>query len=394
MNYRYLQIVSFLVFATLGAIPSPVVADDGIEWEHLRIIPTLTVSESYSDNIYLSDRNKTDDYFTTITPEVVIDAAIAPRNYFSLKYHGDFFSYSNDKNFRQDHHLGSLSFNSKTAKGSHFIAGITAQDTAVQPFAVNEKSKDYIQKSAYADILLSLGTIVEIGTEYSKEARDFYSQKYADDDFKRDTWDLHLLYARSQVWPLLLQYRYINQDNDDRDTINTDFQSHTLFMGGRWRPAGKLSGALRAGYMWAKHDESDAQDYDGYAVDTDLNYTFSEVTQFTLTAERLIRQPTRSARESGEYYVSTSAGMLITHRMWEKITTRLNIFYRETDYKELQSSENVRQDDYYRAGLSITYSPLSPLSISIGYYYQDNDSNIEPEDYTENLLEFGIALSM
>ena len=394
MNYRYLLITFCLVLAALSAIKSHAAADDGIEWRHLRISPMLTVSESYSDNLYLVDRNETDDYITTITPEFVIDAAIVPRNYFSLKYRGDFFSYSDAENFREDHHLGSLSFNSKTAKGSHFIAGISAQDTAVQPFSVEEKSKEYTQQNAYADILLSLGKVAEIGTEYSKNDREFDEQQFADDDFKRDTWDLHVLYARSQVWPILLQYRYINQNNNDLDAINTDFQSHTVFLGGRWRPARKLSGALRVGYMWAQFDDSNAQEYDGYALDTDLNYAFSEITQFTLTAMRSIQQPTRSARESGDYFVSTSAGLTITHRRWERITTRLNMFYRETDYKEVQISGNVRQDDYYRAGLSIMYSMRSWLSISIGYRYQENNSNIVTEDYTENLVELGIALSM
>lgn len=394
MNIRYPLVVFCLVLAAPGVISSFAVAGDGIEWEQLRVIPMLTASQSYSDNLYLLEGNETDDYFTTITPEITIDAAIVPRNYFSLQYRGDFFSYSDADNFRQDHHLGSLSFYSKTTKGSHFIAGISIQDTAVQPFAADENSKDYIHQKTYADILLCLGKVTEIGTEYVREDREFDEGQFADDDFQRNTWDLHVLYTRSRVWPMLLQYRYIKQDNNDLDTINTDFQSHTIFLGGRWRPAGKLSGALRAGYVWAQFDDSDAQDYEGYAIDTDLNYALSEITQFTFTAQRSIEQPTRSARESGDYFVYTRAGLIITHRRWEGITTRLSMFYREIDYKEVQISENVRQDDYFRAGLSITYSMANWLSFSIEYRYQDNDSNIDTESYTENLVKLGIVLSM
>jgi hypothetical protein len=386
--------IAIAILILLPASHTQVFCGDGIEWERLRIVPSLTVSQSYSDNIYLEDENKKEDFITSVSPEVSLDVAVVPKTYFSFKYHGDFLAYADADNFKEDNHLGSFSFNSETAKGSHFLVGVSAEDTSVRPYSRQEQSKDYALKSAYGDILLMLGKVTEIGAEYHRSDREFDELQYADDEYTRGTFDLHLLYKRSLILPLLLQYRYQDQDNNDQGPVNTDFQSHTVFVGARWRPANKLSGALRVGYTWAQFDETNVEGFDGYAIDTNLVYDFSEITRFTLTAQRAIQQPTRSARESGDYVVYTTAGLTITHRKWERITTQLDFSYSSRDYTEILSSSSVREDDYYRAGLSAEYTMRRWISFTLGYRFQQNNSDIATEDYTENLVKFGISLSL
>lgn len=394
MNIRHLIIYTCFFYTALGQFNSTAIADDGVEWGRFRFHPVLTVSESYSDNLYLTNKNEIDDYITTVTPELTFDAAIVPQNYFSLKYRGDFLSYSDVDNFREDHHYGSLSFNSETAKGSHFIAGISSQDTAIQPFSEQEQSKDYTLQSAYVDLLAKLGSVTDIGTQYSRQDREFDDQEFIDDNYKRDTWDFEVVYTRSSIWPLLMQYRYVHQDNNDLDAIDSDFQTHTIFIGGRWRSDKKFSGVFRVGYKIAQFDQSGADEYDGYAADTNITYAYSEFTQFTHTAQSTIESPTRSARESGEYYINNSLGLIITHRRWQRITSRLSFLYRNRKYKEIQSSESVRKDDYYRVGFSLSYAMRSWISYSLDYRYRENTSNIDDEEYSENLIKFSIVLSL
>lgn len=394
MNIRYLIIYTCFFYAASGQFNPTAMADDGVEWGRFRFIPAITVSESYSDNLYLTNKNETEDYITTITPEFSFDAAIVPKNYFSLKYRGDYLSYLNADNFKEDHHYSSLSYNGETAKGSRFVAGISAQDTAIQPFSKIERSKDYTILSAYVDILAKLGKVTEIGTDYTKQDREFDEQEFIDDDYTRYTWNFHILYTRSSFWPLLLQYRYISQDNNDLGAINSDFQTHTVFLGGRWRPKKKFSGVYMIGYKRAEFERSESDVYHGYATDIDVTYAYSDITKFTLTAQSTIGSPTRSARESGEYYINKSLGFIIKHRRWERITSQLNFLYRNINYKEIQSSDNVRKDDYYRAGLSISYTMRKWISFSIGYRYQENTSDIEDKNYSENEIKFGITLSM
>jgi uncharacterized protein (PEP-CTERM system associated) len=87
-------------------------------------------------------------------------------------------------------------------------------------------------------------------------------------------------------------------------------------------------------------------------------------------------------------------GFTITHRRWQRITTRLSFLYRNRNYKEIQSSESIREDDYYRAGLSIGYTMRRWITFLLDYRYQENTSDIENEDYSENLIKFSIALGL
>ena len=392
-SQRIFKILWSLI-AFLPSLNSFAIAGDGIEMGRFRINPVLSMSESYSDNIYLDDQNEVGDYITAITPEVTFDVAVVPRNYFSLKYRGDFIYYSDADNFKKDHHLGSLSFHSRTRKESNFEVGVSAEDTAIQPFSEQDRSKDYTLQSAYAEALLMLGAVTEVGLDYSLNEREFDEFQFADDDYTRNRLDFHVLYKRSRVWPILLQYRYIDQDNNDLEAENTDFQSHTIFVGGRWQPDRKLSGALRVGYSWAQFEESGENDFDGYAVDTDLVYAFSEITRFAISAQRSIQNPTKSNRESGDYYVFTDLGLNITHKRWHRITTELKLFYRHREYNNIQSSITIRKDDYYRAGLSVEYAMRDWISFALEYGYQNNNSDSEINEYSENSGMFTVTLGL
>lgn len=369
-------------------------AGDGIAWERLRLKLSVTASENYSDNVYLTYADEQDDWMTSVSPDISLDLAVAPRNYFTLRYQGEFLSYANKDNFREDHHFGTFSFTSETAKGSHFMLSSSAQDTSIQPFSDIEQSKDYTSQHYSADIALVVGAATEIGTQYSHNRREFDDIRYTNDDYRRDSVDVYYFNKYSTILPLLLQYRFVDQDNNDQGGLNTDFKSHTIFIGGRWAPQSKLSGALRVGYLWANFERSDVDNFNGYAVDTDLEYAFSEITRIKLHVEKAIRQPTRSARETGDYYEFTSVGLSLKHKKWEKITTRLYGFYRVNDYKELVSKITVRQDTYYRAGFSIEYALKPWISFGLDFRHQQNDSDIDTEEYTENLGKLGVTLSM
>lgn len=382
------------VLSILMVIATQAFAGDGIEWERIRFTPSVTLSETYSDNIYLANENEDSDYVTSISPELSLDFAVAPRNYFTLAYRGEFLSYADSENFKDNFHLGSLSFNSETPKGSHFKFGVSAEDTAVQPYSETEESKDYTFQKFYGDVALVLGEITEVGVAYSQDDRDFDEERYSADDFKRGRLDLYVLYKGYTKLPLLLQYRYIDQDNNDQGDLTTDFVSQTIFLGARWRPAARLSGALRVGYTWAQFDESDVDDFNGYAVDTDLVYKFSDITRFSLTIEHAIQQPTRSARESGDYFEFTSVGISMEHKRWERITTRLYVLYWTRDYNDLISQDSIREDTYYRAGLALDYVMRSWCAFSLNLQHQQNQSDIDDEEYTENRIKLGVTFSL
>ncbi|RJQ68921.1 MAG: hypothetical protein C4519_22150 [Desulfobacteraceae bacterium] len=372
---------------------------EGLEYGRFRISPKLAVVERYSDNIYLEPGEEEDDFYTEIIPEITLDFAIAPRNYISLKYVGNFFRFSDADNFDSQYHLGEASWTVETAKGSRFAAGASTSDTSVQPYSPIESAKDYRVNRIFAETILVAGQVTEFGLQAERLSRRFDDVSNEVDDYDRNQVDASIVYRRSEIFPLLLQYRFIRQDNEDLpqaglDPFNRDYDTHSVFTGARWRPAGKLSGALRIGYTWSDFENDAIDEFSGLGMDIDLLYRFSPITRFNLIGRRNVLPTTIAERDTGTYYVLTSGGVRLTLQRWSKIITTLSYFYHHRDFQSGLAPAEDRVDREHVAALNIEWAIQRWISIILGYQYRNNDSDLPTVDYKENLVQLGVHLSI
>lgn len=365
----------------------------GIEYGRFRISPSLAIIEAYTDNVYLAEDNEESDFYTEIAPGLTLDFALAPRNYITLKYLGNYFYFSEADNSDYNQHFGEASWSAETAKGSNFTLGTSISETSVQPYSARETAKDYSLNRVFGEMFLLPGSVTEIGLQYERLARRFDAEEFEVDDYDRDQFDVSILYRRSEILPLLLQYRLVLQDNEPEFGIDRDYKTHSIFTGARWRPAGKLSGALRVGYTWSDFDSDQIDEFSGLGMDIDLIYRITEITRLTLLGRRAILPRTRAERDSGNYYVLTSGGLRLSHHRWEKITTIFRYDYFHREYQSgLELTGEDRVDEEHVAGASIEYALRNWLSLIFGYQYRNRDSDREDVNYEENLFELGVRL--
>ena len=364
----------------------------GLEWGRFRLTSELSVTEEYSDNIFLTEKNEEDGYLTEISPELTVDLAFAPGSILSFSYEGDFRFYSKFDNFRKDHHLGGLSWTGKTGKGSKFEVGVKVQDSAFQPYSEEDRAEDFVKWDGFADTLFKLGTFTELGLRYDHTSRRFDSSRNAGDEFDRDGITLDIFFPKFPLTALLLEYSFFHQDNNDLDEPSTDMDTHTVYVGVRWDPTAKLSGTLKMGYTQTDLEEVD--DFSGFAMNTDLTYRFSEITTFKISANRMLSRSTGAERETGSYFISTGGTLSVTYHRWEPLTARLDFSYTNNDYQQQGLPEGDREDDLFRLGLIAEYSITHWLSISLSYKYRRNDSDYATVDYRENRVKAGFSLSI
>ncbi len=361
----------------------------GVEWGRFRLTPKLSVAEEYSDNVFLTEKDEEHDYITKISPELTVDFAFAPGSILSLSYEGDFRFYSEFDNFREDHHRGGLSWTGKTSKGSTFELGTKVQDSAFQPYSEEDRSKDFVKWDGFADTLLKLGAFTDLGLRYDRTSRRFDSSLDEIDEFDRDTVTLDILYKGFPLLPLLFEYSYYHQDNNDMDGPSTDMDTHTVFVGARWDPTARLSGTLKVGYTQTDFEE--VSDFSGFATDIDLAYRFSNITTFKLSAYRRVVRSTWAGRETGEYFISSGGSLSAAYRK-EPVAIVLDLSYTNNDFQQEASWYEDREDNYFRAGVQGKYLMREWLSFSLGYQYSRNDSNFATVDYTENRVEVEFSL--
>ena len=357
---------------------------EGVEWGSVRFVPKLSVAEKYSDNIFLNGKDVQDGYVTAISPELLVDFALATRNILSLSYEGNFRFYSELDNFRKDHHRCGLFWRWIWPRESEFAAGAKVQDSTIQPYSEEDRHKDFVKPEAFADILLKLGAFTDLGVRYNRISRRFDNPLDEIDEFDRDTITLNILYKAFPLLPLLFEYSYYHQDNNDLGGFSTDMDTNTVFIGARWDPASRLSGALKIGYTQTDFEE--VSDFSGFATDTNLLYRFSTITTFKLSAYRRVVKSTRAGRDTGDYLISSGGSLSATYRT-EPITIVLDLSYTNNDFQQEASWNEDREDNYFRAGMQGKYLMREWLLFSLGYQYSRNDSNYATVDYIENRVE-------
>ncbi|MBE9580038.1 MAG: outer membrane beta-barrel protein, partial [Proteobacteria bacterium] len=154
----------------------------------------------------------------------------------------------------------------------------------------------------------------------------------------------------------------------------------------------KLSGTFKAGYTQTDVDEF--EDSGGFALDTDLTYRFSSFNKFNVRVFRSIVSSTRTARESGVYYVSTGGSLTATCEKWEPLRITATFSYTNNSFKGSDSVGGDREDDYFSAGLQTRYPIRDRLSLLLRYQYRSNDSDFKADEYDENLAEIRLVLTI
>lgn len=372
-----------IIFSALSAlIPHRAWGMDIYFGESIKMSPEVILREEYSDNIYLVNDNKTDDYITSVLPDVGMQMAFTPRSRVEILYLGQFDFFKDADNFKQDHHYGHLNFQFDTPKGSSFKVGAWGEDSANQPNSPDDRSKDYTVHALYADVDLNLLSATEVFGTYQQSRRRFDKTIDRDDDYDRDFFALGLVYSQSSLFPLLLEYRYETQKNEQLGSEPTDFVYQAAYTGFKWRQDQRLSGTLRVGYLWSEFNSASA--FDGWVTDTELDYALSSFARITGTAFRGVRESTRSARETLDYYIYSGGRLSISYSRLDPFRFRFYGIYENKDYRSAVASVDKREDDFYSAGVSTQYNFKDWFSCTIGYLYRENDSNLETENYREN----------
>jgi hypothetical protein len=367
-------------------------AGEGVEWGRVKFLPELSVGEEYTDNVFLTKEDEHSDFITTISPELSVDFAVTPESILSLGYKGDFEYHSQFDNFRKDHHHPRLSWTLTQPKGSRLEVGAMAHYSSYQPYSKDGRPKDYVRNEAFVDTLLKLGGFTDLGLKYDYVNRRFDSSRDAIDEFDRNSVTVDVIYNRLQFTSLLLEYNYSHQNNNDLGGPSTDMDTHTLYGGMQWETTARLSGTFKAGYTQTDVDEF--EDSGGFALDTDLTYRFSSFNKFNVRVFRSIVSSTRTARESGVYYVSTGGSLTATCEKWEPLRITATFSYTNNSFKGSDSVGGDREDDYFSAGLQTRYPIRNRLSLLLRYQYRSNDSDFKADEYDENLAEIRLVLTI
>ena len=219
-----------------------------------------------------------------------------------------------------------------------------------------------------------------------------YGNYYLDYDEDRNqyrnrtdnTVSAYLFYNLTPKTSVFFQTEYIDINYDE--DINSDSEQVNYFIGAQMRASSKLRGRVKVGYGEKDYNDSNIDDRDEWLAEARLDYFFTPKTSMYLRGTRRVLESDAIGTNSVLSY-RTQVGY--RQRFTPKLRGEMAFYYADNDYKDdivagLQADE--REDEEYGFIIAIGLSPLRWFNVSVGYEYEDRDSNLDDNDYQSNTV--------
>ncbi len=151
----------------------------------------------------------------------------------------------------------------------------------------------------------------------------------------------------------------------------------------------ELSRLVRAdvalGWMEQNYTDSSLKDISGWSSDARVRWSVTQLTTLRFTVNRAINETT-SNNVSG--IIRTSAGVGVDHELLRNLILKADARYANSDY---QGDPAAREDDTLTFSAGADYKMNRNFFGGLNYTYTDRDSNIDTNDYTDNVVKLTVG---
>ena len=384
-------------------------------------IPTISVSEEYTDNVFLSYSDKEHDFITAVSPGFSFNIEgkkIGAESSYVPTY-SIYDEFSENDTWR--HSVGfsgwaDISKNNRIDIRESFLRTedpMSEIDSTVrrnrQPYYTNtasiglthqfgesdvvyleylnyilENDDPDLEDSARHDALINVTCWflpvwgLDTGILYTKGEFDY------SDDF--DVWiaNARLIRRLSRRLEVFMQYVHTALDyNGD----SADYQLYNPSIGFAYSPAENLSLSFDVGHYF-KDNTSGMDNDDGLTSNIDLSRTFRRGS-LRLRGSIGHEQTSFGAENLGPT-IFYEAGGSATYELTRYISGNIFGSYRENEYEAVVDE---REDKITRCGLGFVIQPLAWMSIRLNYIYSYHDSTLTRDSYGENRAILMVTLT-
>jgi len=395
--------------------------------------PSISVGTDYTDNLFLTDRNKENEYITTISPS--FKAEILGKNKGAkISYDPSYAFYDEYDEFDHWRHRArlngwaELSKNTRINLNDYFSYTEDPQSEAdIAPVRVEDPDepidntlrktrKTYYTNTALVNLSHQFGEFDSFNIGYrhyflendlsiyeDKQTHNPYMNltywftyqwgfniggSYTKGDYdESDDWDLIVANARllRRFSKLLNGFVRFSYGTLDYDGNSEDAEAYDLSVGFDYEISKDTFMSVEAGYAWLDRDRSNDESAPSVAVR--LKKTLKKGVIY-LTGKGGYKEPTSGAETLGirEFY---EAGTSVTYQLTKYLSGNVFGSYRYDDYLE---ETPAREDKTTKAGLGLNFQVLKWMSLGLDYTFRTVDSDLDTEEYDENSVFFGISL--
>jgi hypothetical protein len=367
----------------------------------VRFHPYFSVKGEYTDNFFLTDTNEDGNWTTILIPGITIQVPVRT-HMLQLDYHTEILRHSDFKYYdREDHHASGL-LDLKFPWGMELKVSDEYMKSITQPYFEGDTKDTFHYNEGLAEVSYRLANRYKVKVAYFNGIKRFTEQINEVDDFTLHGGSAGLYYRILPKTNILAEYTFYHVDNRDNGLPSTDNDNHHVWAGLEWEPGAKIKGGIKGGYIRREYDEV-GKNENSFGMKGDLTYLFSNFTNVRLEAVREIIQTEVTAEEDifGTHFIRTGGKLSLEHTLtfWVegtvRMTSTLEGFYYNEDYREKGTVNKRREDDRFGGGVGVNFQYWDRINLGVKYRYTQNNSNFPQAthgDYQENLVSLDFSL--
>jgi len=416
----------FLTATIFSLICIFLVASSGSAQHHFDLTPSISVSETYDDNIYLDPDHETSDYITAVTPRVSL-ALVKQYTRLELAYAPSFVWYKDEDDNNTTRHTATLTFGQQLGRYLRFDLSDTfnrsekPMEETEGIIGVRHTRRSYWRNSGEARMSYQFGeentfsagyrqsylenddpTVDDgrtqspfgevtfwldranglvLGYEYTKA--DFWrEQGTAGDDYTGNGANIRYLHRFGPHVTTSLGYAYTDRDFDG--TTTEDYKVHQGNFGYEQSFSPNLSLSLGFGYFIQDNDISDNER--GYAYNLSVRRQIKQYTTVTVGGSGGWSEAYLEAERRGftKYW---SANATIEHQIAAPLSCSVGGSYRK------DKDDTGRRWKTIRGDVELNYSFLRYFIAALGYRYSKRNDDVDSADYTDNRVMLRLTAS-
>ena len=388
-------------------------------WAEMEIHPRIMVGEEYNDNIFLDPANEQGDWITKVQPGISLNyrnRSVEATADYSLRYR--FYKDNSDENLDnfkdvQQAEATALFFGNRpfTLRLSEVISR-EALDTRYDFASSDTENRSTVYHTKVApEYRLQLVPTFSLLFGYTYDRTNYVDSRGNDAEEHEGSISLvKQLSADSEVYA---RYTYAMQMADD-DADEFDRQDYTLGM--TQQLGGRTTLSLEGGYSQIDYDsgfDTDSTNWlanIAYHLSEPLTLSLAYSQDFTVTAEDGLTKTKEASLGAAYTKDSLSAS---TELYWNNsdyvrldredsaygvrfdfskhlalaVSVNVDAEYERAEFDDVGSNEDV---DRFTLGTSLDYEYRRFLA-SLGYRYRINDSDIENNDYDNNIVSLSVT---
>jgi hypothetical protein len=389
------------------------------------ITPGISVSETYDDNIYLTNLNQISDYYTVLTPSIILEI-LSEKTSLDLNYAPSFVWYAQQDQNNSVRHSASLAFGQALQQYLRFdltdsylksddpiedIDDPSGNRTTRKSYqrnifnaslnyvfgAENALNVGYLQNRVEnEEVTLDDSTIqtpfvsftywfnikngLEFNYAYQKANFSLDGVGIPRDDYEGHTPGIRYIHRFN---PHTSGFIGINYTDRDFDGPTEDYQVNEALLGFEHIISPELSLSLGGGYF--KQINEISPDQDGYLYNVSLVDTFERGT-LTIGGTGGWDEDFLEATRRGfvKYY---GANANIQYMLLQNLNG-----YAGGSYRHEKDQANLRRD-IRRGNIGLSWSFLRWFALTLDYVYADRDDEIEIQSYTDNRITLRLTTS-